>query len=235
MKTQPAPALAGLLLLALASTGQAQDPSPLRLTCAQVARMGLDRYFARYTAATHDESTAGSIRACDSYTRCRRAVNDAQARALPPTRRDQVAQVRRSLDTLGGACYDYTYISAGGGTMWGQIDADDRASREDFLAALILDLRRSAPPSPAARRQAEVALGKAQRSLLTLRSPRASDGSLLTPADLGEYRSRTYPAARAAFARLRALIAALPDAPARRVAREAEQGLAGPALNLKDD
>lgn len=235
MKIQPALAVTGLLLPSLASLGLARDRSPLRLPCDQVARMGLKRYFARYTAAAHDDSTAGSIRACDSYARCRRSVSDGQARALSPARRAQVAQVRRSLDALGDACYDYTIISAGGGTIWSQLAAGDRASREDFLAALIADLRRTGVPSPAARRQADVALGKARRSLAVLRAPQVVGDPPPDPSSLGEYRGRTYPAARAAFARLQALVAALPDAPARRVAREAEEELAEPSLNLKDN
>ena len=74
-------------MLSFAPPDRAQDRPRFRLPCAQVVRMGLDRYVARYTAAMHDNSTAGNIQTCDAYALCRRSVNDAQAGALSATRR----------------------------------------------------------------------------------------------------------------------------------------------------
>lgn len=204
----------------------------MSLSCDQAVRLGLDKFVARYTRQRHDDSTAGNIAACDQYYRCRRSVNDTQVRALSPTRRNQVTQIRRSLDALAEAGYAYTYISAGGGTMWNQIAAGDHAAREDILATLIADLRRPATASPNARRQANAALRTARRSLTSLRSPHASAPEVTGRESLAEYRSRIYPAARAAFARLQNLIASLPDAPARRVAREVQFELDAPTRNL---
>lgn len=194
--------------------------------------MGLDKYVARYMAATHDDSTAGNIQACDSYAQCRRSANNARARALFPVRRDQVAQVRRTLDILADACDLYTYLSAGGGTMWSQMAAGEHAVREDFLAALIADLRRPASRSSTARRQAEAALRAARQSFHSLRVPRAEGAATMDASYLSQYRTHTYPAAQVAFARLQTLIASLPDASARRTAQEAQKVLAAPAQNL---
>ena len=223
------------LFLLLSAVPRAQAQSQPRLPCDRVVRMGLDRYFALYTAATHDESTAGSVRACDSYARCRRHVSDAQARALSVRRRGQIAQARMSLDTLAQACGEFTFLSGDTGTMLIQFAASAHASREDLLAALIADLRRPAPPSPSARRQAADALQKARRSLDALRSPHPDAASATDRSGLNQYESRSYPAALAAFARLQGLVKSLPDVPARRLARAAQQELARPAQNLHDD
>ena len=194
--------------------------------------MGLDRYVARYTAVAHDDSTAGNIRACDAYARCRRSLNDAQARTLSPARQAQVMQVRRSLDALAGASYEYTYLSDYGGTMWAALEAGDHAAREDFLAALIADLRRPFPSSPRTRRQADVALRSARRSLAGMHALQGDSAATMDRALLRQYRSRTYPAAQAAFTQLTTLIALLPDVTARHVAREVRQELAAPARYL---
>lgn len=220
------------LLLSLVPLTQAQDKPPFHLPCDQVLRMGLDKYVAHYTAANHDDSTAGNIQACDSYARCRRSANDAQSRALSPMRRDQVAQTRRTLDALADACDVYTYLSAGGGTMWSQMAAGEHAVREDFLATLIAALRWPASRSFAARRQADAALRAARQSFNSLRVPRTEGAAMMDPSYLSEYRTHTYPAAQAAFARLQTLIMSLPDASARRGAREAQKVLAAPAQNL---
>jgi hypothetical protein len=223
-----------LSLLLFVPVGYAQDQPQFRfhLPCGEVIRMGLGKYFTRYTAATHDQSTAGCIEAYESYAHCRRSVNDTLAHTLSHARQDQIIQVRRALDTLAEACYDYTYLSAGGGTMWSEMEADDHAGREDFLAALIADLRRPVRSSRTARRQAESVLRAARRSLDTLRTPLAEGASTMQASYTTQYRSQTYPSALIAFAHLQTLTAALPDAAAHRLAQEIQQELATPAKNV---
>lgn len=211
-------ALLGLLSLVVTVPCRAQDPPRLKMPCAQVVRLGLDKFQERFSAVTHDDSTAGMIAACDQYYECWRRVNDANARALPARRQQQVRQIRQALDALAETGFDYTDIASGGGTLWRINAATETAAREDVLGALIADLRWLPSPSRAARRRAETNLAAARKSLTSLAHPHSPDPE--RPASLSAY-PRSYAASRAALARLTALVRALPDAPARRVARAA--------------
>ncbi len=196
--------------------------------------MGLEKFQQRFSEVTHDESTAGMIAASDQYYRCRRQVNDAQARTLPTARQRQIRDIRRAFDALGGTVFDYTDIAAGGGTMWRITAAYDTAAREDALGGLIADLRRPVSRSRTARRQAETALAAARSSFTSLAHPEAPSPGLSGPDALTVYKS-SYAASRAALARLTASIRALPDRAARRLARETAHILAEPARNLETD
>ena len=209
---------------------EAQDTPRLKIPCAQVARMGLAKFQQRFSAVTHDDSTAGMIAACDQYCRCRRQVNDVHTRALPTQRRQQVRQIRGALDALAEAGNSHAYIESGGGTIWGPITADARAEREDFLATLIADLGRPPVSSHTVRRGTEARLGSAHKMLASLASPKWPDPAAAESSSLKDYK-RTYASARTALARLEILMRTLPDVPAIHVAREVTHVLTTPSEN----
>ncbi len=194
--------------------------------------MGLVKFQQRFSEVTHDDSTQGMIAGSDQYYECRRRVNDAQARRLPARRQQQVRQIRQALNTLGETAYDFTDISAGGGTMWRVGAAYDTAAREDVLGALIADLSRPASHSAAARRRAELSLAAARVSFKQLAHPNPTETE--RQPSHSDY-ARSYATSRVALARLETLVRALPDVPARRMAGAVAHTLAEPLKEAGPD
>lgn len=215
-----------LLLFGFVQSARAAQDPEYKLPCPEVLKLSLNKFADLYGEKTKDYSTYGMKQAFNYYADCRRPDNDLQARGLSVAARKQVDEVREKLSEIGNASWSNAYIIAGGGTLYGLASVGAYAEREDFIAALIAALIKSATaqPShlPAARHRANLALAKARRSLP---GPRAPALGSWTGESRGEmllrYRNNVKEI-RAAFERLQTIVRLLPDRPAELFARQIE-------------
>src|ERR1051326_7637466 len=72
-----------LLLLAFAPLAYAQDERPeFKMSCAEVLKLGLDKFVNVYGKRTQDQSNAGQKAAFTYYVKCKRPANDELAHKL---------------------------------------------------------------------------------------------------------------------------------------------------------
>ena len=222
------PILLSLLVLASAARHvyaqeEKEQPPPFKMPCAQVVKLGLDKFTEVYGEKTQDYSTYGMKQALGYYVDCRRPANDAEAQRLPEGRRRQVYAVREHLAKLGNAAWDMAYIEAGGGTMYGLLSVSAYAAREDFMTTLIKALAQAEQQQrsrPVARRRANQSMARARRLLARWsRVPKMKDYSWDSPEEMRRQYLNSVGAAREAVAQLQLLVGELPDAAAERVAK----------------
>ena len=201
--------LALVLVFGLVVVG-AQDQPEFKMPCAEVVKLGLDKFMDVYGEKTNDYSTYGQKQGFGYYVDCRRAANDERADKLPPKSRERVDVVRSTLQEIGNASWGNTYIEAGGGTMYGLASVGAYAVREDVMARLIATM--AMPKDGRARRRANLALRRARRAL-----PGVADKVELQhweessrPDQLKTYRHNV-DVIRNGFAKLEAIIKLLPD------------------------
>ncbi|MDX6694880.1 MAG: hypothetical protein QOF02_2483 [Blastocatellia bacterium] len=212
-----------LLLLATASQALAQEDATktFKMPCERVLRLGLNKFMKVWDEQTHDSSTYGMKQAFGYYAECKRADNDAHARSLTPERRRQADAAREALSKLGNAAWEMQYVAAGGGTMWALASVGAYATREEYMATVIKALAQPEKPQPLLRRRAGASVRRAQ--VLLARWSRTPKLEFAAKDELASQR-RMYQDfvrdARAAFAQLQTLVAALPDAAAERVAKQ---------------
>ncbi|HEY5884488.1 MAG TPA: hypothetical protein VIT88_07355 [Pyrinomonadaceae bacterium] len=213
--------LALFLMFGLIAVGD-QDQPEFKMPCAEVVKLGLDKFMDLYGEKTNDYSTYGQKQGFGYYVDCRRAANDERARKLPPQRREQIDVVRSTLQEIGNASWGNTYISAGGGTMYGLASVGAYAVREDVMTTLIATM--AMPKDGRARRRANLALRRARREL-----PGVADKVELQHWDesarsdqLKTYRNNV-DLIRNGFAKLEALIKLLPDRAADIAAQRLEE------------
>ena len=119
-----------LLLIVSAAGAQAQtDEQPdFKMPCAQVTRLGQEKFMKVYGDKTKDYSTAGQKMGFEYYVKCKRPANDELAtKLLQPGNslgsyealRGQIDDVREDLNKYGEALWTLRYAEEGGGTMWG--------------------------------------------------------------------------------------------------------------------
>lgn len=212
-----------ILLAALVPQARAQEEDAtqkFKMPCAQVLKLGLDKFMDVYDEKTGDGSTYGMKQGFGYYAECKRADNDAHARALTVERRKQSDEVREAFMKLGNAAWTMTYVEAGGGTMYALASVGAYATREDYMATIIAALAMTERKQPLLRRRADASLRKAQ-AMMSRRS-RMPTLEFFSKGDRAGQRKLYQDSvreARAAIAQLRALIAALPDAAAERTAK----------------
>ena len=143
---------------------QNDDRPDFKMPCSEVLKLGLDKFTDVYGEKTQDYSTYGMKQAYAYYVDCKRPANDAKARRLGEAKRKQVDKVRDELSKIGNAAWDMTYITAGGGTMYGLMSVAAYGSREEFMATFITSLAKD-QRQPAARRRANISLAKAKKLL----------------------------------------------------------------------
>lgn len=211
-----------LLLVALAPQASAQDDETqkFKLPCGQALKLGLDKFMDVYGEKTGDYSTYGMKQGFGYYADCKRADNDAHARALTTERRRQADAVREALMKLGNAAWTMQYVAAGGGTMYALASVGAYATREDYMATIIAALVKTERRQPLLRRRADASLRQAQVMLSRLsRTPKLEFTGKDELANERKLYQDSVKEARAAIAQLQTLIAALPDAAAERTAK----------------
>src|SRR4028118_1677863 len=152
------------LLLSLCTTASyAQDEKQIKfnMPCAQVLKLGLEKFMNVYDEKTGDSSTMGMNNAARYYSRCKRENNDARVKRLRVRQRQQTGVIRAALNDLGNACSLMRGIRAGGGTMYGMLGTFAEIGREDFLGTVIDVLARPPRRSRTARSAASANLAKA--------------------------------------------------------------------------
>ena len=221
-----------ILLLLAPALARAQDfgvaERILETPCAQVLRMGSDRYLKHYQDRSGDLSDAGTRGALGRYAQCRREANEALARrTLPAKRRTQVKAVHDALADLSTACIEMSQYAGGGGTMYLLFYSGAYVAREDFMKMLIEALARPGKAAPAARTKVASHVARAQRILASVANTPTPDWQE-DPKAIQEYRQRfrtSHKQATQAAARLKTLLAALPDEPARMAAAHMERSV----------
>jgi hypothetical protein len=212
-----------LLLLSAAASqalAQEQEGPKFKMPCQQVLRLGQDKFMEVYGERTQDYSTYGQKEAFGHYAECKRADNDAHALSLTPERRRQADEARAALSKLGNAAWTMQYVAAGGGTMWGLARVGAYAAREDYMATIIKALAEPERKQPLLRRRANASLRRAQSLLARWsRPPKLEFASREELANQRKMYQGSVRDARAAFAQLQTLVAALPDDAAERAAK----------------
>lgn len=213
-----------LVLMLAVSASAAQDQPEFKMPCADVVKLGLDKFVDVYGENTQDYSTYGQKQAYSYYVDCKRPANDERARKLSESRRKQVDAVREALNEIGNASWSNTYILAGGGTMYSLASVGAYAVREDVIASLIASI--GLPNDGRARRRANAAIRRARRAL-----PDAARMPVIEywdetsrPEQMKTYRSNV-DKIRKGFIELEAIIRLLPDRAADLVARRMENEL----------
>ncbi len=224
MKKLILPVAVFLFLLAFTAThvcAQQEEERPaFKMPCAQVLKLGLDKFTDVYGEQTQDYSTYGMKQAYGYYVDCKRPANDAEERRLPVGRRKQVYAVREHLAKLGKAAWNMVYIEAGGGTMYGLLSVSAYAAREDFMTTFIKALAQGESSQPAARRRASQSVAKAKRLLARWsRVPNMKDSSWDSPAEVRKQYLDSLKEAREAIAQLQLIVGELPDVAAERAAK----------------
>ncbi len=201
-----------------------QDQPEFKMPCADVLKLGLDKFVDVYGEKTQDLSTYGQKQAYSYYVDCKRPANDQRASRLSESRRKQVDTVRDALNEIGDGSWSNAYILAGGGTLYGLASVSAYAVREDVIASLIASL--DLPKDSRARRRANAAVHRARRAL-----PDASSIPELEywdetsrPEQMKTYRTNV-DRIRKAFTDLAAIIQVLPDSSADLIAHRMEDEL----------
>jgi hypothetical protein len=211
-----------LLLLVFATQARAQnDEGPkFKMPCRQVLRLGQNKFMNLYGEKTSDYSTYGQKEAFGYYADCKRADNDAHARALTVEKRRQADEVREALMKLGNAAWNMRYLKEGGGTMWALASVGAYAEREDYMATIINALALPDKRQPLLRRRAGTSVRRAQALLSRWsRTPKLEFASKEEVADQRKRYQDSVKEARESSAALQALIDALPDAAAEQTAK----------------
>lgn len=209
-----------LLLLATAAQAQEDATQSFKMPCPQVLRLGLNKFMDDYGEQTNDYSTYGMKQGFAYYAECKRAENDAHAQPLTATQRGQSDAAREALSKLGNAAWTMQYVSAGGGTMWALASVGAYAAREDYMAIIIKALAQPERKQPALRRRANTSLRRAQSLLARWsRMPKLEFASREDRAGQRKMYQDAVKDARAAFAQLQTLVAAMPDSAAERTAK----------------
>ncbi|HKO42866.1 MAG TPA: hypothetical protein VJU84_06240 [Pyrinomonadaceae bacterium] len=210
-----------LTLLLSVTSFAAQDPPEFKMPCAEVVKLGLDKFMDVYGEKTNGFSTYGMKQGLGYYIGCKRAANDDDANNLPLDRRLQVNVIRDTLTDIGSASWGNAYIESGGGTIYGVASSGAFAVREDLMASVIAAMATGSDGR--ARRRAKLALGRARRAL-----PRVSQAVDLEHWDeasraeqLKRYRDNVN-AIRNGFTKLEEMIRLLPDRAADIVAHRLE-------------
>ncbi|HKO63534.1 MAG TPA: hypothetical protein VJV03_20385 [Pyrinomonadaceae bacterium] len=199
-----------LALLLSIGTFASQDQPEFKVPCAEVVKLGLDKFMDVYSEKTQDYSTYGQKQGFSYYVDCKRAANDQRAHNLSSVQREQVGAIRDILQEIGNASWGNAYIEAGGGTLYGLASVGAYAVREDVMASIIA--RMTMPNDGRARRRANLALRRARRAL----PPAAATVELehwdeASRADqLNSYRSNVK-VIRNGFTKLEGIIRLLPD------------------------
>jgi hypothetical protein len=213
------------LLLTFATSVYAQDDErpEFKMPCAQVLKLGLEKFTDVYGKQTQDYSTVGQKMAFEYWVNCKRPANDAlAARRLSEDERQQVNAAREELNKFGSALWGLKYLEEGGGTMWGLISVGAYAERENFMEMFINTLAVPERRSPRARRSVNASLARIQRWLQNgeRRQP-FTEGS--EPEDITQRKQsyqETMKETQDALAKLRDILNVLPDAAAERLAAE---------------
>ncbi len=200
-----------------------QDQREFNMPCAEVVRLGLEKFVDVYGEKTQDYSSYGQKQAFSYYVDCKRPLNDERARELPQARRQQVDAVRNGLSEIGNASWSNAYILAGGGTMYSLASVSAYAVREDVISSLITALQ--VPKDRRARRRANAAIARTRRALPDSRMPVLEHWNEADrPQQIKTYQSNTAKI-RKAFAELEPIIRVLPDSAADLVAHRMEDEL----------
>lgn len=200
------------------------DEPQFKMPCAEVVKLGLDKFINVFSEKTQDYSNYGQKQAYSYYVDCKRPANDERARQLPETRRQQVNAVRDALNEIGDASWSNAYLIAGGGTMYSLASVSAYAVREDVLAALIMAITFN--HDSRSRRRANAAIRRARRAL-----PSATRMPVLKhwdeasrPEHTAHYRTNVE-TIRKGFTQLEAIIRVLPDQAADLIAHRVEDEL----------
>lgn len=209
-----------LIFLAFAPFVLAQDADrpEFKMPCSQVLKLGLDKFTDVYGEQTQDYSTYGMKQAFAYYVDCKRPANDAKARRLGEAKRKQVDMVRDELSKIGNAAWEMTYITAGGGTMYGLMSVAAYGAREEFMATFITALANDRR-QPAVRRRSNTSLAKAKRLIADWsRMPKIEVYGDESLADKQKNYRDSLKELKDAATRLQTMIRDLPDAAAQRAA-----------------
>lgn len=221
------PMVAIVILLALQPCVRAQDEErpEFKMPCAEVLKIGLDKFVDVYGEQTQDYSTYGMKQAYAYYVECKRPQNDERARRLPEARRKESEAARDELQKMGNAVWNMVYIEAGGGTMYGLISVSAYAAREDFMTSIIAALSQE-KSQPAARRRANANLARARKLLARFsRVPKMENSGWDSPAEMRKSYLDSFKEAQAALAQLEKIVREMPDAAAERASRRAFEEL----------
>lgn len=211
-----------LLLLISAQHARAQeDEAPkFKMPCAQVLRLGLNKFMNVYGKQTNDFSNYGMKEGFGYYADCKRADNDAHARRLTDEQRKQADEIRESLTKLGNAAWTMRYIAEGGGTMWSLASVGAYAEREDYMAVIIAALAQPDKKQPVQRRRAAASIKRAQALLARWsRTPKLEFAGKDELAEQRKLYQDSVKELREALAQLQSFVTALPDNAAERTAK----------------
>lgn len=219
-----------LLLSAAAAVArvQADPPEPKPETViprAQALKMGGGAYIEAYTEKTKNQTTAGYVQASGVYKRWKDADNASRAARLPAAARARIKTIGAALDELNQIGFWHAYRSSGGGTMYSMMAAFEQVERADFVGELTgVMARLPTKRDPAARRRADATLADARKKLAA-RAKAPSSEFLPLDADARKEYDKEHAEAAEALERIKALLPALPDTAARKVAERAREEL----------
>ena len=214
------------LLLALGHASRAEDAATtFSMPCAQVVKLGFEKFMDEYSKRTKDYSTAGQKQGYQRYAECKRADNNRRMKSLPPLRQAQLTSIRRNLGQLEAACWGMQYLASGGGTMWGQMAAASTALREDYVSSLIGTLNKKQSPQPAARRKAVQLLTRSRMKLATLQKAPQHEYGPHDRAEQKKMHDRWWSEANIALRQLQSVVAVLPDTTALQLTQRMESAI----------
>ena len=97
--------ISALLIACFASVSTAQEQTQFTMPCAQVLRLGVDKFVSVYGEKTQDFSTHGQKQAFNYYVDCKRAANDKRATPLSPEASKQVDEIITALQDISNAAW----------------------------------------------------------------------------------------------------------------------------------
>ena len=190
------------------------------MPCAEVVKLGLDKFMDVYGEKTNDYSTYGMKQGFGYYIGCKRAANNEHASKLPVEFRQQVNVIRDILTDIGSASWGNAYIESGGGTIYGVASAGAFAVREDLMASVIAGM--ALGKDGRARRRANLALRRARRALSRIQAVELEHWDEASRAEQLKRYSDNVNTIRNGFTKLEEIIRLLPDHAADIVAHRLE-------------
>jgi hypothetical protein len=207
-----------ILICASFAFSQDDDTPEFKMPCSQVLKLGLEKFTDVYAEKTQDSSTYGMKQGYEYYVNCKRPANDVKGKKLGEAKHKQIDMVRSELSKIGNAAWELTYISAGGGTMYGLMSVAAYGTREEFMSIFITAIATD-QKQPVLRRRANASLTKANKLLNDWsHMPKLEVYGEESLADQQKSYRETVKELKEAAARLQTMIRNLPDAAAYRAA-----------------
>lgn len=210
--------------LAFPTWAQITTAENFKMPCSRVVKLGLDKFMDEYSKKTNDYSTQGQNRGYEIYANCKRNDNNNRAKVLSTAKQQQLASIRKNLNTFENSCWGLVQLQSGGGTMWNQIATSAMAVREDFYGSFITTLGKP-QRSSTARRKANALLSSTRMRLRKWQNIELSEYGGLTPTEQKKLYRDSWNSAHASLVGLLNISKTLPDNAALQLAQRINRSI----------